>query len=600
MEMMAHKGGMTKKEFDASQTGLAQGTSWGLSPISRCAVDGFLKLPPLDQVKDFMKFVDWRQSGKISVNDLATVASALLPIDEAGATAFLQKQFKVGEDETVSEEELTKHVLPFLRAHCPIMLQEPEACWIKSSTSFAKAVQGLKMLTGVKHLYSLRSASKKSCMVADCFLVYELSLVLQTTAKGSVHSATTKCHAIGEAVAALAPAGSRVACSFFSVLLELEDDELSGMIVQSLAKISPGEPWQIFVELAAKYSSTQDLSWLRQCSTETSGSLSPEFRLMGRCIHTRMQLVAALVKWSSPGNSRVVQSLALMITHKDQRLCMAAMEGLASIAPKGDQVALAAITPKLSSGNKLVKRCAEETLTILAKGDCQTIQLFCDGIEHSISSEERGRSITFLGSIGIRGDLKIVHILSKFVSSKHHKVDDSHLEVLAIAALGNIAPIGHAVMKNIGDVLSRSIHSKKKDHKTADVAIRALGQLTSRNNAVAIELLNTVLDNKVACPLELRRLVLQLFAEIGQGGHRQIYIMATDHVDDAESVVRTEAIRTAGKTWHILEDHRTWRLEALTGNSYDAMVRREAGFAMEMIAVAKQKQPKPGCGCSIM
>jgi hypothetical protein len=576
--------------------------SWGLSPVTRAPIDGFEPVPVLSDAAGLARFTDWRQSGKIAVDDLAILFCALMPIDESLVTNFLRKTFKVQSDNSLTQEELTKRVLPYLQAKCPDMCFTSES----SISTPLTATAGLKKLQGVKHLCALRSTCKKGRQVADSLLVYELILHLQRVAKVSTYQAAKECPAVTESIAGLASEGSTVACSFIGSLFDFEDDELSRVAAEMLPKVSRREPWKVFHEIAAKLQKPRTLLSLRPPP-----------------INTRLAVVSGLIQNSSPGNERIVALMAGMSAESNHRMAIGGMEALGSVAKRGDQVAIKALLANMDSTTKAVAKCAEETLSIVAMGDSQTIDKFLSDFDCGTTFFEKVRAIDALGSIAARGNANVVKALSVFLGSGKSKTpqgrgeinwqDDegkfSECKYHAMAALGNVAQKGdRSVMKTIFDTLSRSV--QVVDAQTAFTAVRSFCLLTEKGDKWAIEKLNSVFDERKFdsnSPFrrELKRLVLELFAEIGKGGDPLIFRSAMVQRHDGDQVVAAEAIRTAGKTWHISEDPRVHNLEAIANSSLDAVVRREAEAALASINVARKSAPvahdrQPQCGCTVM
>jgi hypothetical protein len=571
--------------------------------VTRHPFDGFLKIPLLSDANNLAEFTDWRQSGKISVDDLAIVVCALMPLDEDYSTTFLRKTFKVEQDDTLSKKELVQNVLPYLQAKVPDMVYESESTALTTST----ATSGLKKLKGVKHLYALRATCKKGRIVADSLLVYELLLLLQRSTNDSMFEAGAMCSIVAKAIAALAPEGSTVACSFFAELFHLEDDQLSKVAVEMLPKVSPREPWRVFSEVASKFAAPQNRLSLRPPP-----------------INTRLALASGLVQWSKPGNKRVVQLMAKMAAESNHRIAVAGMEALASVAEKSDRVAIDTILANLKSGTKAVKRCAEETLPIVARGDPQTIVMFCQELQNPNSYLERARAIDALGTLALTGDATVVKALSVYLGNEKtkttaekercHDQDEygkfSECKSRAIFALGKIGQKGDkSIMKAIFDCLSQATDTN--DASTAYMAVRSFAMLTEKSNTWAIQKLNSVFDDKkfnqsYNFRRELKRLILELFAEIGEGGDGLIFRLAMEKRHDGDQVVRAEAVRTSGKVFHISEDLRVHNLEKLAVNSTDAVVRREAEAAMMHIEEVRKQAPadghqtQPSCGCTVM
>merc|ERR1712054_496271 len=167
-------------------------------------------------------------------------------MDENCVNDFVHKTFKVGDDDTLAEEELVRHVLPYLQAQWPEdkRMMKYEGDPEKTGTSFRDAVLGIKKLKkkGVGHLYALRAASKSTRLVANCLLVYRLCLELHPTANRNVCVGIRDCNAITTAIVALVSEGSTLVSRCFEELFDQNDYELSKMAAEALPKVSSREP----------------------------------------------------------------------------------------------------------------------------------------------------------------------------------------------------------------------------------------------------------------------------------------------------------------------------------------------------------------------
>merc|ERR1712176_920761 len=63
------------------KTGDGHEASWGLSPVTRKPVDGFVRMPDLSDFGPWFEFVDWKGDGVVDVEELAVIIAALLPVD---------------------------------------------------------------------------------------------------------------------------------------------------------------------------------------------------------------------------------------------------------------------------------------------------------------------------------------------------------------------------------------------------------------------------------------------------------------------------------------------------------------------------------------
>lgn len=109
--MLCHKGGIELGGRGGPET---TKISWGVSPVTRKPIDGFMRVPTLTDRRGWARFADWRGQGLIPVAELAAVISATLPIDEACFPNFVNNQLGVGEGDSISAEQVETLVVPHL------------------------------------------------------------------------------------------------------------------------------------------------------------------------------------------------------------------------------------------------------------------------------------------------------------------------------------------------------------------------------------------------------------------------------------------------------------------------------------------------------
>lgn len=336
-------------------------------------------------------------------------------------------------------------------------------------------------------------------------------------------------------------------------------------------------------------------------------------------MNTRKIVLHHLIKWSSSDDKRAMQRIIGLVSDPTARISIVALEALGSIARKGDQVVIAVIKSNLSNSNTLVKYTAEVALPKVAKGDAQTINTFCAEL-HSGNFEVCIQAIKVLGQIAENGDPKVLEELLSFCSGsgegtpgssasdrRWSEQDDrnelAQCKASAVLALGKVANKGdRLVMEPLANALFKSM--RDRDCRLAEAACRSLARLTDKGDKWSLKILSSVFDRSLMCPFarSLRILVLSLLGDIGEGGDPFIFKIALAQLTDEDLEVRTQAVRTAGKTFHPEYDHGTKQLSSFTEGCGDALLRREAQIAMERIDSARiQHGPKKrGCICAVM
>jgi len=333
---------------------------------------------------------------------------------------------------------------------------------------------------------------------------------------------------------------------------------------------------------------------------------------------TRKIVLNHLIKWSSSDDKRAMQRIIGLVSDPTARISTVALEALGSIATKGDQMVISVIKSNLSNSNTLMKYSAEVALPKVAKGDAQTIDMFCAEL-HSNIFEVRIQAIKVLGQIADTGNQKVLEELLCFCSgndgsiasdkrlSEHDKSSElSQCKASAVLALGKVANKGdRVVMEPIANALFESM--RDTDCRLAEAVCRSLARLTEKGDKWSLKVLSSVCDRSLACPFAraLRILVLALLGDIGEGGDPLIFKIALAQLNDDDLEVRTQAVRTAGKTFHPEYDHGTKQLSKFTEGCGDALLRREAQIAMERIDSARMNYgasgaSRRGCVCAVM
>mmetsp|Transcript_72689 Transcript_72689/g.229718 ORF Transcript_72689/g.229718 Transcript_72689/m.229718 type:complete len:361 (-) Transcript_72689:42-1124(-) len=85
----------------------------GLSPFTQEPVDGFLPAPPLSDLRELIRFLDWNDDGWLSISDVAIGLAALLPVDEEGAEHFVRDHLDVDQDGLIADEALRQQIEPY-------------------------------------------------------------------------------------------------------------------------------------------------------------------------------------------------------------------------------------------------------------------------------------------------------------------------------------------------------------------------------------------------------------------------------------------------------------------------------------------------------
>lgn len=88
--------------------------SWGLSPVTRKPIDGFLRAPLLADRPAWVQFVDWRGQGQVPVSEIAAAIASVTPVDEASFMSFVHSHLEIGNQDVLSAEQIDSVIAPYL------------------------------------------------------------------------------------------------------------------------------------------------------------------------------------------------------------------------------------------------------------------------------------------------------------------------------------------------------------------------------------------------------------------------------------------------------------------------------------------------------
>lgn len=85
----------------------------GVSPVSGEPANGFMLLPPVSNLNDFIDFLDWDGEGEITVHDVANALASVLPADVEGIEHFIRDHLDLSQDGVISSTEWLEQILPY-------------------------------------------------------------------------------------------------------------------------------------------------------------------------------------------------------------------------------------------------------------------------------------------------------------------------------------------------------------------------------------------------------------------------------------------------------------------------------------------------------
>lgn len=332
--------------------------SWCLSPVTRNPVDGFTLMPALSAQEQWLNFIDWRQDGKIDIEELASAVSALLPIEESTADDFIRKTFTVGDDDTISSDVLTESVIPYLQKECADPLS-PRQC--APPTPFKAHATALRMIGPVTaELAQWRQVCRTWLHTAGVILSKELCKYLEDCLKQTPQPRADLME-VGETLKQFMEKGSRRVGTLACCMLEAQDEKVRQMAVSLLSKLD----------------------------------------------HTEHPYLRAAV------DERV--------KHSNSSVRAAALLGLMEIAVEGDAQAIDTVCRYLTDLDDTVSRAVSRALQKLAKGNLHVMNTLVSLLKHS-NSQVRERSTNILAVISEKEDERIIKHLTTGMADADHNV----------------------------------------------------------------------------------------------------------------------------------------------------------------------------------
>lgn len=583
MLMLAHRGSMLRTRMDVSDGTQETGVeiSWGLSPISRKPVDGFLKMPSLDTQRDWVKFVDWRRTGKTCASDLAVVIGALLPIGEEAADDFVNHTFEVGTNGVVSEEEMMRKVFPFLEAKCPDLCGESAGFRegrqvLRQTTPFMAAAAHVRMLPNVDELIALRPLSRRFHALAGELLHQELCHVIRTDAARANQFFMQARRRIESAVAALhqlAPKDDAKAIKAVASLLDCGDDEVRDIGFRALPCLA----------------------------SQGNGCAIAEAtrRLQDTPVSVRRLAIDLLLTLALPGDEGCIAAVLPRAGDEDARVRATAAELLGQLPHAGHRSAIEVLSQLIGDDDPQVKHMAGLALPLIARGDAASIALFCQGLT-SEDWSTRLKGIRGLALIAEKGDqvvLKALTVCLKRVSAE--PAEQRNLRKVAEAgAKGNCrSMVKRSVLTAIGRVAERGdkrvlkwlvSYIRDPDCDVVEAAMRALARIVDLGDRrSAVRAITSVFDDRRRGPYAALRVhAVEVLALLAERGDTFIAKAIEPRFADCDPAVREVAVRTVGQILTPSDIHILEGLANAAKSDPSLVVKRSAARALDEIAEA--------------
>eukprot|EP00927_Polykrikos_kofoidii_P034789 TRINITY_DN29433_c0_g2_i1.p1 TRINITY_DN29433_c0_g2~~TRINITY_DN29433_c0_g2_i1.p1 ORF type:complete len:734 (-),score=116.68 TRINITY_DN29433_c0_g2_i1:48-2249(-) len=496
--------------------------TWGTSPVTRLPVDGFLHMPPMQETERWVRFVDWREDGHVSVEGFAAAASALFPIGHHAIERFVRTKFQLEVGDSIESERLQAEVLPAVDAHC-----NQQARGQDNIFSLCSNVHTVR----VKDLCRSLDYSRDCKTVGDSRFVAFASELGEIAEKGDmdvVNAAVQLFEHPEESV-------RRNAVALLSRVAELADsrvfDVLSASLnhsgaevreaaihaLEQIARSSEREALELVAPRlkddnacvrAAAIMATAQLGWCG--NIEVIHSILPALKDVDAAV--RQAVFQALAKIAPKGQSAVIDALVATIQSKDSAMVRrAAVVALGKVAEKGDRKSFHAVAELLGDKDAKVRRAAARTMAVLGakedpealeaflvaykdkdsgvrkvvaesfpflveKGDPIAVRTACSWLKGETCADVRYGTLKTISMISERGDRRSIKaVISQFDES------DPYLRWKAITELKNIAEVGdQRSIKAVGR------HLQETNCTVRAAAAEVLGELAHCKDARAI------------------------------------------------------------------------------------------------------------------
>jgi len=401
--------------------------AWGVSPVSRHPVDGFLRMPSPTEGQEWMNFIDWRGSGKFDVADLVYVIKNLFPACPSTIRDLLQSRTTDACTGMVSRADVECSVLPFLvslsatgtptttmNEHLPE--QEEEAregqhVWLQQP--IGKVIVGLNALIPSTNdeLCALRATSSAACAVAHLILVQTyctfirqhlshakliagLTMLCEIALKGDSSAARVAIHFLSHRDADVREAALRL----ISAASSRGDFRSVQAIIPRLADA------EVSIRPVAKRAlQTVAARGHRRCVHAATLLLRQDSPALKRAVLTAFTVLTEC------GDSLAIDSTSSLLADEDESVRIMACNTMPLLTPSGHSQAICALLPCLHDVDNQVQIAAFRALPSIAqKGDKRVVR-------EMITVLKRVRSHC-TATVDSRGQLPLVCLLECGVS----------------------------------------------------------------------------------------------------------------------------------------------------------------------------------------
>mmetsp|Transcript_6870 Transcript_6870/g.12305 ORF Transcript_6870/g.12305 Transcript_6870/m.12305 type:complete len:589 (+) Transcript_6870:68-1834(+) len=410
---------------------------WGVSPVSRKAVNGFLRMPPPTEHRSWLHFFNWRGDGTFSVAELISIVTHLFPVDPTRVKLLLNRlpEKAVQGDITVSASDLEHELLPYLASlhmakeqitynlnpHTSgwnnVYMPKPGKQAFGSVLSkFSTAIR-CKALT---HLASLRAASSTCSRIARLLLMHEvcafymrnsLQILWDCACEGNystIDSIKLLVHIVTE--------GDSTAVIMSRRFLRHNVSEMREAAATILSRAAwQGDPCAV---RALRASFKDDSPSVRRASVMSMGKIikCPDINSLSKMLpllldgdsSVRDAVEKTMPSLAPKGDKRVVDVLLLLAQEREPALRRASLTAFGLLTDCGNQRAINSVMILLKDHVKHVRVKACKTLPKLAiTGDKQAISAMLSCL-HDAEAEVKVAALQALPSMARKGDARVV------------------------------------------------------------------------------------------------------------------------------------------------------------------------------------------------
>lgn len=234
------------------------------------------------------------------------------------------------------------------------------------------------------------------------------------------------------------------------------------------------------------------------------------------------------------GNRRVVSAVLDSLGDSNADVRSSALMVLSSLAPKGDEQVIMAVSMLLADEIKFVRKGAVEALAALAlndQGDEVLLSAVNMHLEHA-NADVRAQAVKALARLATSTDTSILHVFTKMLHDS-----SSAVQVAALEGLASLVEPGN---QHITDAIISYMEAALLSANLLAAAVHALGRVAPKADPVAIRVVSGCLSHPGA---GVRRAAIGALAELAAGlGNASISATLGPCLEDQDVSVRQAAV----------------------------------------------------------